>query len=60
MARERWTARVGLNYPGPDGAERRAEAGDTVDDLPAASVKWLAEQGLIEPAPAAEQKAAKR
>lgn len=37
---------VGLDYP-PD---RRAEAGDVVDDLPGKSIKWLTEQGLIEPA----------
>ena len=37
---------VGLDYP-PD---RRAEAGDVVEDLPGKSIKWLTEQGLIEPA----------
>lgn len=37
---------VGLDYP-PD---RRAETGDVVDDLPGKSIKWLTEQGLIEPA----------
>lgn len=36
---------VGLDYP-PD---RRAEAGDVVEDLPGKSIKWLTEQGLIEP-----------
>lgn len=35
---------VGLSYP-PD---RRAEAGDIVDDLPSKSVKWLLEKGHIE------------
>jgi hypothetical protein len=39
---------VGLDYP-PD---RRAEPGDVVDDLPGKSIKWLTEQGLIEPAKA--------
>jgi hypothetical protein len=39
---------VGLNYPGKDG-EQRAEPGDIVSDLPAKSVKWLTEQGHIEP-----------
>lgn len=29
---------------------RRAEAGAVVSDLPAVSVPWLLEQGLIEPA----------
>jgi len=37
---------VGLDYP-PD---RRAEPGDVVEDLPGKSIKWLSEQGLIEPA----------
>lgn len=35
---------TGLDYP-PD---RRVEAGDIVEDLPAKSVKWLLDQGLIE------------
>jgi hypothetical protein len=42
---------VGLDYP-PD---RRAEPGDVVEDLPAKSIKWLTEQGLIEPAGAASK-----
>lgn len=37
-----------MDYP-PD---RRAEPGDVVDDLPGKSIKWLTEQGLIEPAKA--------
>jgi hypothetical protein len=37
---------VGLEYP-PD---RRVEACQIVDDLPGKSIKWLTEQGLIEPA----------
>jgi hypothetical protein len=36
---------VGLDYP-PD---RRAEAGEVVDDLPGKSIKWLTEQHMIEP-----------
>lgn len=36
---------VGLDYP-PD---RRAEPGDVVEDLPGKSIKWLTDQGLIEP-----------
>jgi hypothetical protein len=35
---------TGLDYP----PNRRAEAGDIVDDLPAKSIKWLREQGIIE------------
>lgn len=37
---------VGMDYP----PGKRAEAGDTVADLPEQSVKWLSKQGLIEPA----------
>lgn len=44
MAAVKYRALVGLSYP-PD---RRAEAGDIVDDLPAKSIKWLIEQGAIE------------
>lgn len=40
----KYKALVGLDYP-PD---KRVEAGDVVGDLPAASVKWLKDQGLIE------------
>ena len=35
---------AGLDYP----PNRRAEAGDIVDDLPPKSIKWLREQGFIE------------
>jgi hypothetical protein len=34
----------GLDYP----PNRRAEAGEIVDDLPAKSISWLKEQGIIE------------
>jgi hypothetical protein len=34
---------VGVEY-----ATRRAEVGEIVDDIPAKSIKWLREQGLIE------------
>lgn len=40
---------VGLDYP----PAKRAEPGDVVDDLPGKAIKWLREQGLIEPADAA-------
>lgn len=33
---------VGLDYSG-----KRAESGAVIDDLPAKSIKWLREQGLI-------------
>jgi hypothetical protein len=33
---------TGLNY-----GDRRAEAGETVSDLPASSIGWLLEQGHI-------------
>ena len=36
---------VGLDYGKPS---KRAEEGDIVSDLPAASVSWLIEQNLIE------------
>lgn len=39
---------TGLDYP----PNKRAEPGAIVSDLPAASVKWLKEQGHIEPASA--------
>ncbi|MFI7707608.1 hypothetical protein [Nonomuraea sp. NPDC049480] len=40
---------AGLNYtPKGRGEERRADAGDVVDDLPTKSVGWLVEQGAIE------------
>jgi hypothetical protein len=35
---------IGIDYP-PD---RRAEPGDVVSDIPAKSLKWLREQGVIE------------
>lgn len=34
----------GIDYP----PNKRAEIGDVVDDLPAASIKWLLESGAIE------------
>lgn len=34
---------VGLDY-----ADKRAESGDTVSDIPAKSIDWLVEQGIIE------------
>lgn len=47
-----YKTKTGLNYPDPKrpGKEKRAEAGVVVNDLPASSVKWLLEQGYIEPA----------
>ena len=36
---------TGIDYP----PNRRAEAGDVVDDLPSKSIKWLRESGCIEP-----------
>lgn len=48
---------VGLDYP----PGKRAEAGDVVDDLPGKSIKWLRDEGIIEPVdePAAKGKPAK-
>lgn len=46
---KRYRVLTGLNYTPPGKkAERRAEPGVIVTDLPAASVGWLLEQGLIE------------
>lgn len=41
-----YRALVGIDIP-PD---RRVEAGEVTDAIPAKSVKWLQEQGYIEPA----------
>lgn len=38
----------GLEYP----PNRVVKAGEIVDDIPSRSVKWLREQGIIEPADA--------
>lgn len=35
---------TGIEYP----PNKRAEAGDVVSDIPASSVKWLLDQGIIE------------
>ena len=40
----KYLVKVGLNYPPND---RRAEAGDIVDDIPAKSIRSLREQGVI-------------
>lgn len=39
----KYKALVGLEYN-----NRRVDAGDVVEDIPAKSIKWLREQGLIE------------
>lgn len=36
---------VGLDYGNPP---KRVEAGEVVDDLPAKSITWLTEQGMVE------------
>lgn len=36
----------GIDYP----PNKRAEAGDVVDDLPPKSIKWLLDSNIIEPA----------
>lgn len=47
---KRYRVLAGLNYPDParKGQELRAEPGDVVGDLPAKSVRWLLEAGVIE------------
>ncbi len=42
--KRRYRVLVGLSYP----TGREAGPGDVVDDLPARSVPWLLEQGMIE------------
>lgn len=39
---------TGMDYPGSDGEDRRAEIGDEVDDLPDGSVDGLLKAGYIE------------
>lgn len=43
--KQRYKVLNGLNYP-PNG--QRAGAGSVVDDIPAASIPWLLEQGHVE------------
>lgn len=41
----------GINYPGgKTGAEKRANVGDVVNDLPEGSIDWLLADGAIEKA----------
>lgn len=40
-----YKALVGLDYGNPS---KRVEAGEIVSDLPAQSVSWLLEQGMVE------------
>jgi hypothetical protein len=42
----RYRVLQGIDYP----PNKRAEAGDVVEDLPATSIKWLTEIGAIEDA----------
>lgn len=42
----RYRVLSGIDYP----PNKRAEAGKIVDDLPATSIKWLLESGIIEDA----------
>ena len=44
---------AGIDYP----PNKRAEEGDIVDDLPPASVKWLLDSNIIEPADKAAKEA---
>ena len=45
---------VGIDYP----PNKRAEAGDIIDDLDGKAIKWLVEAGYIEAADAKTAKAA--
>lgn len=49
----KYLAKVGLDYD-----DRRVEPGDTVDDIPIKSVKWLRECGAIVLAKEADEEAA--
>lgn len=40
----KYLVKTGLEFP----PERRVEAGEITEDIPAKSIKWLREQGLIE------------
>lgn len=44
-----YRAVVGLDYSSPTGKAIRVEAGRVARNLPEKSVKWLLDQGLIEP-----------
>ncbi|ATW59937.1 hypothetical protein SEA_WALTZ_60 [Arthrobacter phage Waltz] len=46
MATKPYKVNIGINYP----PNKRAEPGDVVRDLPAASIKHLLESGVIEAA----------
>jgi hypothetical protein len=48
----------GISYPDPasPGKEKHAEPGETVSDVPAASIDWLVEAGAIELAGAADSR----
>lgn len=55
MASKTYITTVGINYPTAKG-EVRVEAGEKVSDLPAKSIPWLRENGLIiDPKDAAAQ-----
>lgn len=44
MAKSQYKVLTGIDYP----PNKRAEAGDIVDDIPKSSVSWLIEAGAIE------------
>ncbi len=43
----KYEVKVGIDFIGANGKPRRAEAGELVEDIPKASLKWLLEQGII-------------
>lgn len=45
-----YVARVGLEYVDRLGKPKRVEPGERCDDIPAHSLPWLLEQGLVEKA----------
>lgn len=44
MAKTQYKVLQGIDYP----PKKRAEAGETVDDIPASAISWLIELGAIE------------
>ncbi len=54
VKRVRYKVLVGIDYP----PGKRAEAGDVVDDIPATSLRWLVEGGIVEAVGAGTEKGA--
>lgn len=46
--KQQYRVLVGIDYPGKKG-EKRAEAGEVVDDIPASGLEGLLAAGAVEP-----------